>query len=504
MLLNNEKLRYSTPEEQGISSESLLDFFEAVQQANIGNSVDLHSFQVIRNDRIIAEGAGTPFSLDRFHRIYSSAKGIIALGVMLAIQDGILSPDERVVDLFSDNLPENLDEKMKRVTVYHLLTMSCGQEEDACVKMFQSDNWIREFLSIAPVYEPGSRFFYNNGIPHVLAAIVEKRAGEDIISYMTPRLLEPMDAKVLCRLNRQGEREPSTVCVRQTDLTKFGYLLLNRGMWNGRQLLKPELCDEFGSFHISTAEHPKIFRKFGYGYQVWKMPCEGYVLAGGNDNHSCVFTQANMVFSCMANNKIKNDFSIQKAFYDHVYLKMSGRPLPPNPSAFEMLQKRLEQWNLAPWGSDRSTTEERIDGKEFVFEENPLGCERIRFEFGQSSGELAVTAIQNGAVHQLRCGLSGEWAGNRDYIIIPVNLTHGNFVDGEDQEMNLASAAWTDRDTLLMYGRSFGRVASDQFRFHFDGGRLSVSVLTPALALPGRKTERKKGEFTLNGVLQIL
>ena len=76
MILDNENLKYSTPEEQGISSESLLDFFETVQNNNMGNAVDMHSFQVIRNDHIIAEGAGKPFSLNNFHRIYSSAKGI--------------------------------------------------------------------------------------------------------------------------------------------------------------------------------------------------------------------------------------------------------------------------------------------------------------------------------------------------------------------------------------------------------------------------------------------
>ncbi|WP_215695891.1 serine hydrolase [Clostridium sp. MCC353] len=501
MILDNENLKYSTPEEQGISSESLLDFFETVQINNAGNAVDLHSFQVIRHDRIIAEGAGKPFSLNNFHRIYSSAKGIIALGVMIAVQEGKVGLDEKVIDIFSDKLPKSLSEKMKRVTVYHLLTMSCGQDVDSCVEMFQSDNWIKTFLSIDPVYEPGSRFFYNNGIPHVLAAIVEKKTGEDILSYMEPRLLEPMGVKVLCRYNKQKEREPSTVCVRQTDLTKFGYLLLKRGIWNGKQLISPELCDEFGKFHISTANHPKIFRNFGYGYQVWKMPCEGFVLAGGNDNHSCVFTEADMVFSCMANNKIKGDFSIQKTFYDLVYLKMSGRPLPANPQAYERLKNRLEQWNLAPCGSDESGLEEEIGGRTFTFEQNSFGCETIRFEFDRVRQEVEIITSEHGTVHRLRCGMAGKWPLSGDYIVIPPNLTHGNFIDGENQTEHMAGGAWTDRNRLLVFGRSLGRVASDQFDFRFDEDGLHLYIKTPALAIPGCAVDKKKGEFHLTAVL---
>lgn len=501
MILNNEKLRYGTPEEQGISSASILKFFQTVQENNDGNAVDLHSFQIIKNDCIIAEGAGKPLSLNRFHRIYSSAKAIVALGVMLAVQEGKVSLEEKVVDIFAENLPEKLDERMKKVTVYHLLTMNSGQAVDTCVDMFRSDNWIQTFLSIAPVYEPGSHFFYNNGIPHVLAAIVKEKTGEDIFDYMGPRLLEPMGVEIRCRFNRQMEREPSTVCVTQESLTKFGYLMLNKGMWNQKQLIDRELCEEFGRYHTSTAHHGKIFRQYGYGYQVWKMPCEGYVMAGGNDNHSCIFTEANMVFSCMAKNTKKNVFSIQKAFYDIVYLNMNGRPLPPDPEAYGRLMEALEQWNIAPSGKGESGAEENVSGKTYHFEENPFHCESIRFTFGEQKDEVLISSVQDGKEHVMRCGLGGTWPESADYLVIPPNLTHGNFIDGEDQTVNMASGAWQDGQKFLVYGRSYGRIASDQFHFRFEDGGLNLEVFTPALALPGCSVDKKSGEFRLKAHL---
>ena len=208
-----------------------------------------------------------------------------------------------------------------------------------------------------------------------------------------------------------------------------------------------------------------------------------------------------MVFSCMANNKIKSDFSIQKTFYELVYLKMSGRPLPANPQAYERLNNRLVQWNLAPHGSDESGLVEEVAGKTFTFETNSFGCENVCFEFDRTKQELEISTVERGTLHRLKCGMAGKWPVSGDYIVIPPNLTHGNFIDGENQSENMASGAWTDRNRLLMFGRSLGRVASDQFDFRFDGNRLHLYIKTPALAVPGCTVDKKKGEFYLTAVL---
>lgn len=100
MVMGCQHLKYSTPEAQGIPSEVILKFFETIRKNDVDGTIDLHSFQIIKNNFIVAEGAGRPFSLDRYHRIYSAAKGIVAIGVLLALQDGILSLDEKVVDIF--------------------------------------------------------------------------------------------------------------------------------------------------------------------------------------------------------------------------------------------------------------------------------------------------------------------------------------------------------------------------------------------------------------------
>ncbi len=498
MVMGSENLKYSTPEAQGISSADILKFLEAVREKDGNGAVDLHSFQIIRNDFIIAEGAGKPFAKDRYHRIYSAAKGIVAVGVLLALQDGILRLDEKLVDIFPDKLPENLSPRMEKVTVFHLLTMNTGQAEDTCADLFASDDWVKTFLSLAPAYEPGTWFCYNNGIPHILAAIVERKSGMNIFQYMKPRVLDPLGMDVLCRVNKQGEQEPSTVCVTQEGLTKIGYLFLKKGRWNGRQLIQEKWCELFGKFHVPTVTHHNAFRRYGYGFQVWKMPCEGFVFHGGNDNLSCVYTEANMVFSCMACNKTNHGVDLQQMFHEMVYEHARSYPLEENPEAYWKLTEALEQWNLAPMGSDRSGLSEEISGEVYQLEANPLGCRTIRFDFQNHGETLEIVTAQADGEHRMACGFGGQWPESTDYVIIPVNLSHGNFIDGEDPTRNMASGAWRDRNTLRVYGRSFGRIESDKLTFCFEGDQLTIRILTPALALPGVVTDRSKGEFVLH------
>lgn len=500
MLMGCQDLKYSTPEAQGISSESILRFLEEVRKNDQDGMVDLHSFQIIRNDFVIAEGAAAPFGLERYHRIYSAAKGIIAIGVLLAVQDKILDLKERITDIFADNLPENLSERMKQVTVYHLLTMNTGHAEDTCATLFQSDNWVKTFLSIEPEYEPGTYFCYNNGIPHILAAIVEKKSGVDIISYMRPRFLTPLGIDILCRHNAQGEREPSTVCVTQEALTKIGYVFLKKGKWNGRQLIDESLCEEFGRFHVPTITHKHAFRSYGYGYQVWKMPCDGFVFHGGNDNLSCVYREADLVFSCMACNKTQHEVDLEEIFHNIVYKNSLAYPIKENPEAYQRLQVWLQNWNLAPKGSDRSGLTDTLHGKIYSFEPNLLGCETIQLEFMEAEEKAVITSVQNGKIHRLICGLNGTWPECEDYILIPENMGHGNFIDGEDSSVNIASGAWRERNIFRVYGRSFGRIESDKFTFYFEEDRLTVDIMTPALALPGVVTDRKKGRFILQAM----
>jgi len=504
MLYGNEALSYSPPEDQGISSASILNFFERIEEISAGTKDEFHSFVLIKNDRVIAEGCAGPHEMKRLHRIYSAAKGIVAAGILFAMDEGKVSLDEKLVDIFYDYLPEQVDERMRNVTVYNLLTMNTGHEDDTCMPMFLSDNWIKTFISIAPKYEPGTHFTYNNGIPHILCAIIKKKTGMDINEYLKPRLFDVLGMEMHCRNNFLGEYEPSNVCVTQESLVKIGYFFLKEGVWNGKRLLPAELCREFGKYHVPTLGHKT---GGGYGFQVWKTPkgC-GYYFNGGRDNHIVILPDENMIFSCMANNESESntclgkykakEYHVVEIFFEDIYDKMYSYPVKVDNVISERLNRKLTSWNLSPKGSDRSSCADEISGKTYVFDENPLCIESVKLDFDEMANTVAVTSVYKGKESKMVCGFKGQWPESKDMMLIEPNDTHGNFINSESH-MNMASCAWTAKNELVIKVRSYSRMQSDIFCFKFTDGGLELHISTAVLARPGFKRDYSAGQYDL-------
>jgi len=503
MLYGNESLKYSSPEAQRIASESILNFFERVQESSAGTKDELHSFVLIKNDCVIAEGCAKPLKMDRLHRIYSSAKGIVATAILFAVAEGRLSLDEKLVNILDDYVPEKVSDKMKRVTVYHLLTMNSGHDEDTCMQMFLSYNWIRPFMSIEPKYEPGTYFTYNNGIPHILAAIIKKKTGLDVNEYLKPRFLDVLGIEMHCRNNFLGEYEPSNVCMTQEGLVKIGYFFLKEGAWNGRRLLPAELCRELGKYHVPARGN----RPGGYGFQVWRTPKGGgYYFCGGRDNHIIVLPEENMVFSCMANNESDSatytgrykarEYSVVDIFFEEIYDKMYSHPIKEDKAASEKLSCELANWNLAPKGSDISCIAREISGKTYVFKDNPLHIESVKLDFDENTNSLLVTGVREGTESKVMCGLGGEWPESRDMLLIEPDYTHGNFINSESN-LNMASGAWTEKNELVIKVRSFSRMQSDIFYFKFIPDGLWLHISTVAPSKPGFPRDDSAGQYDL-------
>ena len=128
--------------------------------------------------------------------IYSASKSFTSCAVGFAVQEGLIDLDERLVDAFKEDIPNNPDENLKKATVKDLLTMTLGQEKGFLMgkqrPRMEEQNWVKASLAIPFVYEPGTHFVYNNVGPYLAGILVQRRAGCDLLSYLTPRLLKPL------------------------------------------------------------------------------------------------------------------------------------------------------------------------------------------------------------------------------------------------------------------------------------------------------------------------
>ncbi|UCM87475.1 serine hydrolase domain-containing protein [Streptomyces marincola] len=269
----------STPAACGVSSRSviaLLDRFEA-------RSVECHSLMVVRRGHVVAEGWWAPYSAGRPHLLYSLTKSFTSVAVGLAIDDGLLSLDDRVVDVLPEHVPAGMPEQGRRLTVHHLLSMTTGHREDSLAEAWQREpgDLVKGFLRV-PFPEPeGTRHAYDNPTTFVLARMVERVTGRSLPDLLDERLFRPMGVD-----HAEWDRVASGAAfgfhglhLTTEAVAAFGELLLRGGLWGGRQLVPRAWVELATRRHIGTrqiegwSEYPDAL--CGYGYQFW-MSRHGY------------------------------------------------------------------------------------------------------------------------------------------------------------------------------------------------------------------------------------
>ena len=226
----------STPESQGISTAAIRDFVEAADQIDT-----LHSFMLVRHGQVIAEGWWKPEAADKPHILYSLSKSFNSTAVGLAIEDGKLSLDDPVLKFFPADAPAEVSDNLKAMKVRDLLTMTCGHDTEP--KAVDGMPSVKQFLAHPVPYAPGAHFQYNTMGSYTLSAIVTKATGQTSLDYLKPRLFEPLGIEnpVWDSSTEGNSLGGYGLFLRTEDIAKFGQLYLQKGKWNGRQLIPREM-----------------------------------------------------------------------------------------------------------------------------------------------------------------------------------------------------------------------------------------------------------------------
>src|SRR6202046_4094520 len=185
MITRLTQLKRSRPEAEGISSSAVLKFIRAVEQHT--HPMDaVQGLMLLRHGKVAAEGWWTPYGPQSPHSLYSLSKSFTATAIGLAVQEGLLTVEDRVLKFFPDEAPVDPSENLKAMRVRHLLSMNTGHQEDTTAQVFrdlhqvslfssrarpqetagqmsrgEEDNWPRSFLSLPVQHQPGTWFVYN-------------------------------------------------------------------------------------------------------------------------------------------------------------------------------------------------------------------------------------------------------------------------------------------------------------------------------------------------------
>lgn len=363
-----------SPESQGVPAAAVAAFLEGLKEL----ALPMHSVLLVRRGALLAEYYAEPYPADVPHRIYSASKSFVALAVGLLVGEGKLSVRDRLAVYFPEKVPLDADALVLETTVEDLLRMAPPFSDESYDSL--KGDVVESFFRAETTHPAGTIFCYNAASPAVLTALVEKLAGEPMLSYMWPRLLKPLgfSPRTWCVKMPQGlSWGASGIMCTPRDLAKLGVLLLNKGVWEGRRLLPEEYVRAACGRQLdSTPENTGTESGFGYGYLIWRTRHSGFAFCGMGSQYLVCLPKEELVLVTTGDTQAVRGGSdaLLNCFWRTVYasLQPNGTALTSEARpAAERLALRL------PFSDGSSGPPEGIWGRRAVMRENSMafpGC----------------------------------------------------------------------------------------------------------------------------------
>lgn len=264
------KLTYARPETLGIPPQTIMRFIERCEE----EVHSMYSFAIVKGGRIAAEGYYGPMDRDQLKMTHSLSKSVNSLAVGIAIGDGKLHFEDKMIDFFPEDIPEEYDERIGRITIKDLLRMAASSVASSSAITKVTENWRTFYFKSIPYEEPGTYFSYDTGAAYMLSCIVSKVMKKNSLEVLKKRVFSPMGIEQVEWLkDRDGNCTGGWgFYIKPADMIKLGSLILNYGKWDGKQLIPEWYMREALGKQIDTYQNPGTGWPYGYGYQFWRYP----------------------------------------------------------------------------------------------------------------------------------------------------------------------------------------------------------------------------------------
>lgn len=403
----------STPEAEGVSSKAINAFLDAAAKSKH----EFHSIMVLRHGKVIAEGWWNPYNANLKHTLYSCSKSFTATAIGFAVTEKKLSVEDAVLSFFPEDAPSNPSDNLKALRIKHLLSMSVGHDKDPTGATRASDNWIRTFLEVPVVHEPGTKFVYNSLATYMLSAIVQKVTGQTVLEYLKPRLFTPLGISGM-----DWESDPDGINtggwglrLKTEDMARFGQLFLQKGKWNGKQILPEAWIEEASTMKIMQDPNAPQARKDssdwlqGYCYQMWRSRHNSYRGDGAYGQFILVLPEQDAVIAITAETPdMQGEINL---VWKHILPAFSTSPkIAADKASSKSLNTRLKTLALTPpVNKPNVAKEQQVSGKSYTMFTNDRRLKRLGVTFNAGNCELVLHT--DSVVHNLTFG-PGKWMYN--------------------------------------------------------------------------------------------
>ena len=421
-----------TPESVGIPTAAVMRLLDRLDESE----TEMHGLMVMRHGKVCAEGWWTPYAPGLRHGLQSLSKTYAATGVGLLYTEGLIRLDERVIDIFPEEAPEDPSDNLKLLTVRDVLCMGNGMDTMPA----PSEHWIRDFLHTPVNHRPGSCFHYNSVGSSLLAAMVVRKTGQSLQEYLTPRLYEKL-----------GIDPASTGWYTMPDGVECGgagmfsttennlrlmKLYADGGVWEGERILAEDYVKLATSAQNDSSTeskgNPEAFDNFvGYGFQIWMCRPRGvYRADGAMGQFAIVVPDKDMVISinetATGAHWAQNTLDILWQFLGEI--PEEEDTLPEDPQFSGALRRRMGALSLPnPPFTPESPLAAQVTGRWYALEQGsftlrqriggilsgtPVGGDITRFRLDFSYGSVLFTALEDGKEVSYRVAVDGTRALN--------------------------------------------------------------------------------------------
>jgi CubicO group peptidase (beta-lactamase class C family) len=458
-MANDNQLTRCAPDALGIAPADILRFVQAVEE-----TIDeMHSFMLLRHGQVAAEGWWWPYAPEKPHMLYSLSKSFTAAAVGLAAAEGRLSLDDTVLSFFPEDAQPEVSPNLAAMRVRHLLSMSTGHAEDTTGYLHNSPdgNWVKAFLSRPVTYAPGTHFLYNSGASYMLAAIVHHLTGKSLVDYLQPRLFDPLGIeKPYWETCPRGiETGGWGLNLRTEDIARFGQMYLQKGSWQGQQILPEAWVAEASSKHIDNSLGKNSDWEQGYGFQFWRCHHNAYRGDGAFGQYCIVMPEQDAMMAITGG--VKDMQAVLSLVWEHLLKKMSPEALAPAPQEHAMLTEKLGGLRYEPPAGDaNSPLQGEVSGRLYTLEPNEFGIQAFRLLFNVDQFQLQAVYPDG---ERVLAGGMGRWLEN---------IT--TFTESGEEKPIVGSGVWLREDTFEITARFYLTPYVYTFTLHFAGNTLST------------------------------
>jgi CubicO group peptidase (beta-lactamase class C family) len=462
----------TTPEEQGVDSAKLAEGLRQIQQKNI----PIHSLMVVRNGRVLLDTTFYPYDGQSPHSVASVTKSLTTALIGIAIDQGKLRLDDKLISFFPDTTIANPDARKDAITIKDLANMSSGLDcksspnEPTVQAMEASPKWVQFGLDLPMAYKPGTHWEYCGVGMHLLSAILQKATGLTALEFARQNLFGPLGIKdIIWPTDPQGvNMGAGNTRLFPADMAKIGFLYLHNGMWDGKQIISSSWVQDSIKNQFSLPNGDR------YGYGWW---------SSVNENGMAFFAQGNggqwILVSPVLNTMVittGGGFTIDDIVpYILAAFRDTKNPLPANPAGVAELDQVLAALLLPPASQPVQALPDiaaSISGKSFRLDQNLFNIQSIRLDFNSTTQASFQITFTDGTQSPLGAvGLDGAFR-----LTPGMNLdraTH-TFVDFQNLSVGLRGH-WADAQTFVLEYDTIVDYYYYQLQMVFNGDRLSIT-----------------------------